>query len=505
MVKRRLPVILAIFAIEAGLLLAFSSLPLTKDELQSYSTSWNQTMAGINGLSPPLQVGSIFWNNAVIAVGMFGPVIGQLTFASSIYSTGRVLEVIAIQLGGNSNAVFFELYLYPHTWIETFAYAVAFGEGLVLLWAVARGGKRNFEMARIERELPLVLLSLVAAVVLLAIAAVFEVGEGHLVAGSQPVLALLSWIPFALLLSFTVFSIRALAAPRPGVVGAIDQRLEARGIPRVPALSGAGTDAVRLDIEDRVKTDRLVSSAWVALPAVSVLLVVAFVVYTTMVAVQSVFQSGGSSQATDALASLFAYFGYFALVPNGILAVLLVLVYKLIKRRNEHFGRQRAMFSDLLALLGAEAEGKNLTAEFEVRVAPARSTLDEIDAKETQREGLLWVIASLFVGVLLPFVIYFLMKDYYNHERREERFLQQLSIAASSTGVHFPYYGRASPLPNRSFAAYVVLTVVTYGFFTMYWVYWLINDPNEHFMSQWDIEDRLYGDLNRPLTSLGRA
>jgi hypothetical protein len=266
-------------------------------------------------------------------------------------------------------------------------------------------------------------------------------------------------------------------------------------------LSGTKTDVIRLDIEARVRTDRPVSSIWVALPGATFLLAVSAVVYVTVVAFQSISQSAGSTQAPAALPSVFGFLGYFAPVPYGILAVFLVLVYKLIERRNWHFKRQQALFSDLLALLGTEAAGRNVEAEFQARIAPAQSTLDEINAKETQREALLWAITCFFVGALLPFVIYFLMKDYYNHERREERFLQQLSIAASSAGFNFPYFGRARQLPNRSFAIFAVLTVVTYGLFTMYWLYRLINDPNEHFESQWDIEDRLYGDLNQSVGS----
>lgn len=246
-----------------------------------------------------------------------------------------------------------------------------------------------------------------------------------------------------------------------------------------------------------MKTDRLVSSVWMALPAAYLLLVVSAVSYFVVASVEVALQDVASNQVAEVAPPFLASLWLLGLAVYAILAVLMVLVYRLIVRRNGHFGRQQALFGDLMALLAARAAERSLSAEFGAQVAPALSTLEEIKAKETQRDAILWVVCSLFVGVLFPLVVYFLMKDYHDHERREERFLEQISVPASSAGMRFSYHGRSKPLPSRSFGLYAVLTFVTFGFFTLYWLYRLIEDPNEHFTSQWDIEDRLYAELNR--------
>lgn len=225
-VRRRLPFMVALFAVEAGLLLAFSSLPMSQDQMQSYSTAWNQTATSISSLSPPLQVFAILGNNGYLALGMFTPVFGQISFLLSSYNTARVLDVIAFQSGVTSGGILLRLYLLPHTWIETFAYAVASGEGLYLVFALGRGWRRRLTIETVERELPRVVLSLAATGVLLVVAAVFEVGEVVVSSATEPAVAFLSWIPFAVLLGAAVFSIRGLARPPPGQQALIPERLK---------------------------------------------------------------------------------------------------------------------------------------------------------------------------------------------------------------------------------------------------------------------------------------
>lgn len=225
-VRRRLPFIVALFAVEAGLFLAFSSLPMSRDQMQAYSTTWNQTTTSISSLSPPLQVFAIFGNNGYLALEMFTPVFGQISFLLASYNTARVLEVIASQSGVTSWGILLRLYLLPHTWIETFAYAVASGEGMCLVFSLGRGWRRKLTVETVEKELPRVVLSLAATAVLLAVAAVFEVGEVVVSSATEPAVALLSWIPFAVLLGATVISIRGLARPPPGSQALVPERLK---------------------------------------------------------------------------------------------------------------------------------------------------------------------------------------------------------------------------------------------------------------------------------------
>ena len=88
------------------------------------------------------------------------------------------------------------------------------------------------------------------------------------------------------------------------------------------------------------------------------------------------------------------------------------------------------------------------------------------------------------------------MKDFYKHERREDQFIRDLLGALTISGLNISLPYRNPPMPERSFALYVVLTIVTAGFFWVYWIYVLLNDPNHHFRQHMIIEDTLMAQLS---------
>ena len=183
-------------------------------------------------------------------------------------------------------------------------------------------------------------------------------------------------------------------------------------------------------------------------------------------------------------------------------AGLMAFLYHLIRRRNEHFGREHAFLEDLLGELEARAAAQpDRLDEFRARLVPARKTLDEIRIKEARRDPLVWTVSAFFVGILILFVYYFLMKDFYRHEQREDLFLQQLSFAASAIGVSLQPPGRDRPLANRSFVLSAVLSLVTFLAYWMYWNYRMIQDQNQHLVSEWELEDNLLTTIGGNLAS----
>lgn len=203
---RRLLLLGVIFALEAFLLIGFASQPLSQGELQTYSTTLNDTRSLIGTVPPSTQVLLIFANNARVALVMLTPILGQIAFLGSLYNTAHITEVIAAQLGVSPARLILGLYLLPHTWIELSVYAFASKEGLYIIAAAARGGRRNFDIGRLESELFCVPLVLVLMGAILMVAAIFEVGEG--LAGSPT--GFLFWIPFAAIAAATLGVIRRL-------------------------------------------------------------------------------------------------------------------------------------------------------------------------------------------------------------------------------------------------------------------------------------------------------
>src|SRR5437879_7761259 len=88
------------------------------------------------------------------------------------------------------------------------------------------------------------------------------------------------------------------------------------------------------------------------------------------------------------------------------------------------------------------------------------------------------------------------MNDFSKQQRGELLFITDFFLSFTSLGVpmNFPY--RTPPIPDRSFALYFVLTLITGSIFGVYWVYVLVTDPNNHFRQQMLMEDTIMAQLS---------
>jgi hypothetical protein len=93
------------------------------------------------------------------------------------------------------------------------------------------------------------------------------------------------------------------------------------------------------------------------------------------------------------------------------------------------------------------------------------------------------------------YVYYFLMKDFYRHEQREDGFWEVAGRALNKLGVSFSVPRKTEAMPYRSFVLYLILTIVTVGLFGVYWFFILLKDPNEHLKYHIKTESQLLSAL----------
>jgi len=261
---------------------------------------------------------------------------------------------------------------------------------------------------------------------------------------------------------------------------------------------------LRKDIRMRVETDSMMSSAWILaylLPFLAAIVLILSFVSILITTIPSSLSKGppATISTTAQLEALIATFSLlFLLVSLLSLIVYVVLFYKLIKRRNTHFKRQIFLFEDIAAAVKAIAEKKGVNIE--VELSSCQRTVREIRAEETEKGAVLWAILSLISWTFLVpladlYVRYFLMKDFYKHERREDGFWEDISRTLDKCGVTFSVPRRTEVMPERSFVLYLILTIITVGLFGIYWIYVLLKDPNQHFSYHTQIEDQLLSSL----------
>ena len=240
------------------------------------------------------------------------------------------------------------------------------------------------------------------------------------------------------------------------------------------------------------------TGAWAIVPLLPIMvgIVVVVIIFAAIFsAIGSIGTSGttttGSSTIAAALfGSIFLlYFLYFV-----VLILVAWMVFKLVSRRNTHFNRQLLLQEDIISMAREMSAKKGVDAS--ILLNNLDRSVREARLEEVEKNATLWAIMVFVSGLGILYAGYFLMRDFFRHERREDVFINDMLRTFNAIGVpmNFPY--RNPPIPDRSFALYFVLTLITGSIFGVYWVYVLVSDPNNHFRQQMLIEDTIMAQLS---------
>jgi hypothetical protein len=184
------------------------------------------------------------------------------------------------------------------------------------------------------------------------------------------------------------------------------------------------------------------------------------------------------------------------LLPIVTLGIWSIIVYyRLINRRDEHFRREAAMNRNLVEVVKEKVRQKGIDPLTLPEMAAFESAVRAKEEQEGVKGAALWLILVLVTsGIAGLYVLYFLTRDFYHHEQREVEVMnkanQVLQRANAATFLQYP-----SVLPERHFWLNLLAVFVTLGIWHIFWYYRLLSDPNRHFEAQWSFEDRLPADV----------
>ena len=246
-----------------------------------------------------------------------------------------------------------------------------------------------------------------------------------------------------------------------------------------------GKNLISEAIRIRRETDEIMSALWILSP------------FLGLVAFVAILIGGAAIGGTFASRSGILAGGLAGLILGLIVYILLALLpwYKLIRRRSEHFKRDRILREGLISYVRGAASDRGVEAQMSTELATMTTVHSESSGQEDEKSAILWIILSVITfGLLGIYVSYFLTKDPHNHDVRQLAFMQQVQSAFSKLQktIVFPFW---KTMPDRSFFLYLILTWLTVGLFALYWNYALISDFNDHFRAQWQIEDQLVSNL----------
>lgn len=180
-----------------------------------------------------------------------------------------------------------------------------------------------------------------------------------------------------------------------------------------------------------------------------------------------------SAIMTNYYGLLLAPFMIIFYVIGAISSALMgYVIYRLIKRFNDHALRMKALFGSV------NQDGRENQVINEIDLLPRRDPAE-------------WAIIiaifsiipflSIVSAILIFYIFHSLNKDFVKIERAENNGFIQIGWKGD----------RYFKMVDRSTVLYIVLTIITFGIFMLYWIYTVAKDPNEHFKEDWRIEDSI--------------
>ena len=238
----------------------------------------------------------------------------------------------------------------------------------------------------------------------------------------------------------------------------------------------------------RTRTDEIMSFAWVIIPIMLTLCSYGIMTIWFFVSME--------------LPTFFFFFFVIIAIAVIFAVIYLILYYKLIKRRNEHFKRDMMLREGIIQFIHNRSYKTGKVYEVSADLGTLQSIHAFAQSDENEKEAILWVILSLFVPFIGLYVMYFLTKDSCLHDSRQSSFIRYASSAFQKMGITVqPSYKN---IPQRSAILYLILSLFIPFFsiflflpslFSVYWLYGIIKDLNNHFKSQWVFENSLVNAL----------
>jgi len=193
--------------------------------------------------------------------------------------------------------------------------------------------------------------------------------------------------------------------------------------------------------------------------------------------------------------------GWIGLILVGFIISIFgaVALYYMISRRNNHFRRQRMFTSILLPYLEAKLKERGKSSN----AISALALLNrDSDYEETERSAAVWAVLYIFVSPIVGlYIFHFLTNDLYKHFKRQIDLSRNLEALLKDLEVQFVSPAQYE-IKRRETILYIILTIITGGLFWIYWFYMQLKEYNEHFKSQWELEDQLMNTVRTQMEGL---
>jgi hypothetical protein len=172
--------------------------------------------------------------------------------------------------------------------------------------------------------------------------------------------------------------------------------------------------------------------------------------------------------------------------------------YQLVRRMRDHNARRVELFDATLAFAWEEAGRRGLQDELTPSFQRANAHMDVLRGMNSDfREPVIWLILAIVARGIVEIIAFVLLdQDLVKHDRSEVGVEYELSLIFGQLGQTVPAPDQGRVKGQNNYVGRIVATIFSLGIYLFWWYYNQLDDPNQHFRTNWAQEDALVAAAN---------
>jgi Domain of unknown function (DUF4234) len=167
--------------------------------------------------------------------------------------------------------------------------------------------------------------------------------------------------------------------------------------------------------------------------------------------------------------------------------------YQLVRRMRDHNARRLELLDAATAVAWEQAGRQGLQQELEPSFQRAAGHLAVLRRMTHDfREPVIWLVLAIVARGITEVVAFVLLdQDLVKHEQAEAGVEHELSVIYDPLGQPLPFPDLDRVKRPDNYVGRIVATIFSLGIYMFWWYYNQMEEPNEHFISNWIYEDEL--------------
>jgi hypothetical protein len=170
----------------------------------------------------------------------------------------------------------------------------------------------------------------------------------------------------------------------------------------------------------------------------------------------------------------------------------LYVLYQLVRRMRDHNARRLELFDAALTVAWEEAGRRGLQEELTpsfqragLHVAVLRQMTNDF------RDPIIWTLLTAVTGFAEYVAFIILDMDLVKHDQAEVGVEYELAVVYNRLGQPIPFPDPDRVKARHNYVGRIVATFFTIGLYGVWWIRNLMEEPNQHFRTNWAQEDAL--------------